>query len=80
MKAQTTPKPTNLNMLFQQLVPNFVHLITTEEQTKEQFLQSIEKTYDTGNPRTSMFYQSCQRSEFETIRLNRERTTVYFNQ
>jgi hypothetical protein len=75
-------KDTNLNMLFQSQVANFAHLITTEPQTKVQFLETVKKTYDTeaGDARTAMFYQSIQHSEFETVRLNRVKDAILFNQ
>ena len=33
-------KQTNLNMLFQQLIINFAHLITVKPQTKAEFLEN----------------------------------------
>lgn len=72
--------PTNLNMLFIDQIANFAHLITPEPQTKEQFLNTVKSTYSTHNPKTELFYQSIQRSTFETIRLNNTRTEILFNQ
>jgi hypothetical protein len=72
-------EPTNLNMLFVDLIRNFVHLITPEEQTKEAFLDTIKRNYDISNPRTQMFYQACQKSIFNTIRLNRTKDNILFN-
>lgn len=73
-------KPTNLNFLFQDQITNFAHLITIENQTKEQFINNIKTNYSETNPKTSLFIQSCERSEFETIRLNKTRDSILFNQ
>ena len=73
-------KTANLNMLFQSQIANFVHLVTTESQTKKEFLNNVKNTYSTGNAKTELFYQSCEMSDFDTIRLNRERTAILFNQ
>ena len=70
----------NLNMLFQQLIPNFVHLITTENQTKVQFLDRIKETYSLKNPKNELFFISCQKLEFDTIKLNEEKTAILFNE
>jgi len=70
--------PTNLNMLFIDQIANFQHLVTMEKQTKEEFLQAIKSTYDTTNPKTELFYQATQRSEFETIR--KDHSQILLNQ
>ena len=72
--------PTNLNMLFQQLIINFAHLVTTEKQTKEEFLETIKNTYSLENPKNQMFYASCEKSIFETIRLDNTKNQLLFNQ
>lgn len=72
--------PTNLNPLFIDQIGNFAHLITPEPQTKKQFLNTVKSTYSTGNPKTALFYQSIERSAFETIRLNNTRDSILFNQ
>jgi hypothetical protein len=72
-------KPTNLNPLFIDQIINFAHLIKPEPQTKEQFLKTISEAYDTRNPKTELFYQATQRSDFETIQLNRNRDSILFN-
>jgi len=73
-------KNTNLNPLFIDQIRNFGHLITTKTQTKNDFLKQISTTYDINNPKTHLFYLATERSEFDTIRLNREKTTILFNQ
>jgi hypothetical protein len=73
-------KQTNLNMLFQQLIINFAHLITVKPQTKAEFLETVKSTYCLSNPRTNLFYQSCEKSEFETIRLSNNQENLLFNQ
>lgn len=71
---------THLGFLFQDLLINFAHLIKWEKQTKQEFLENIKETYDISNPRTQLFYQSCERSKFNTIRLNRTKDAVLFNE
>lgn len=71
---------TNLNMLFQDQIANFAHLITTQPQTKGEFLETVKSYYDTANPKTNLFCQSIERSEFESIRLNDTRDAILFNQ
>ena len=71
---------TNLNFLFQQLLPNFPHLITIEEQSKADFLDAIITTYDINSPKTYLFYQSCHKSDFVTIKLSNDRQSILFNQ
>ena len=72
--------PTNLNMLFQQLIPNFAHLVGTNKVTKDEFLDKVKSTYSLDNPKTNLFYQSVVNSTFETIRLNDNRDALLFNQ
>lgn len=72
--------PTNLNPLFIDQIANFAHLVTTEPQTKEQFLNTVKSTYSTQNPKTMFFYMAIEKSTFETIRLNNTRSTILFNQ
>lgn len=72
--------PTNLNMLFQQLIPNFAHLVDTNKITKEEFLNKVKSTCSLSNPQNNMFYQSVINSAFETIRLNDNRDALLFNQ
>lgn len=71
---------TNLNMLFQDQVANFAHLITPQPQTKGEFLETVKRNYDTANHKTNLFCQSIERSEFESIRLNDTRDAILFNQ
>jgi len=71
---------TNLNMLFIDQIRNFAHLVTPKKQTKEEFLDTIKRSYDISNPKTNLFYQSCQKSLFNTIRLNRTKDNILFNQ
>lgn len=73
-------KPTNLDFLFQQLIVNFAHLVTVNPQTKTEFLDTVKGTYCLSNPKTNLFFQSCQKSEFETIRLSNNRDSILFNQ
>ena len=71
---------TNLNYLFIDQIANFAHLVTIEKQTKDQFMGTIKNTYDIKNPKTQLFYIACQKSEFETIRLNNTRDAILFNE
>jgi len=71
-------KATNLNMLFQSYVANFADVLTTSKQTKEEYLQQVKDNHE--GPKTDLFIASCERSTFDTIRLNRERSTILFNQ
>lgn len=76
----TKVKEPNLNMMFIDQIRNFSHLVTIEPKTKTEFLDMIKKTYDTMNPKTQLFFQATQKSQFETIRLNETRTSILFNQ
>ena len=73
-------KPTNLNMLFQQLIINFAHLVDTTLLTKEEFLNKVKENYSLDNPKTNLFYQSIVKSDFDTIRLSNDRNNLLFNQ
>ncbi len=73
-------KATNLNPFFIDQVRNFAHLITAEPQTKEEFLNHVKRVYCTSNPKTALFCGSIERSEFETIQLNRTKDAILFNQ
>jgi len=73
-------KPTNLNMLFQDQLRNFAHLVTTESQTKNDFLATIKQNYSLDNPKTNLFFIACEKSDFETIKLNNNRDAILFNQ
>ncbi len=71
-------KKTNLDYLFIDQVHNFVHLLTVETQTKEQFLMKV-KQYSLSDSKTMFFYLSTKRSDFDTIRLNETREEILFN-
>lgn len=73
-------KPTNLNMLFQDQLRNFAHLVTSENQTKNDFLATIKANYDNYNLKTHLFFIACEKSDFETIKLNANRDAILFNQ
>jgi hypothetical protein len=73
-------KPTNLNPFFIDQIVNFAHLITQAQQTKEEFLNTVKGTYSLSNPKTSLFFQSIERSVFDTIGLSRDRQSILFNQ
>lgn len=77
---ESTIKQTNLNMLFIDQITNFAHLVTSQHQTKQQFLEAIKNTYCLSNPKTNLFYMATEKSEFKTIRLNNTRSTILFNQ
>lgn len=70
---------TNLNILFVDNLPKFAHLLTIERQTKKQFLQNVADEMK-QQPQNSLFFQSCVRSTFDTIRLSEDKNTVLFNQ
>jgi hypothetical protein len=72
-------KPTNLNMLFQDQIINFAHLVTSETKTKNDFLATIKANYSLDNPKTHLFYIACQKSDFDTIRLSNDRNSILFN-
>lgn len=71
---------TDLNMLFIDQLPNFAHLVKRDSQTKEQFLKTIKQNYCLSNPKTELFYISCKKSIFNTIRLNKNNDSILFNQ
>jgi hypothetical protein len=73
-------EPTNLNMLFCDLIYNFAHLVKVQAQTKKEFIEEVKKTYSTDNPKTALFVESIKQSTFNTIRLNRTKTSILFNQ
>jgi len=70
----------NINSLFAELITNFNFLLTRKKQTKAEFLQNIKDTYNVANPKTALFYQACERSEFKTVRLNLTKQSILFNQ
>lgn len=72
--------PTNLNMLFQQLLPNFAHLIQIEPMSKNEFMVKVKSNYDICIPKIGLFYASIEKCEFDTIRLSNCRNSVLFNQ
>jgi hypothetical protein len=71
---------TNLNPLFIDQIVNFAHLVTAEPQTKNEFLQTVKATYCLSNPKTQLFYIATEKSEFETIKLSTDRSSILFNQ
>lgn len=73
-------KPTNLNFLFQDQIRNFSHLVTSETQTKNDFLATIKQNYCLNNPKVNLFFIACEKSDFETIKLNNNRDSILFNQ
>lgn len=68
------------NQLFQQLIPDFAHLLTTDPMTKEEFAEAVKTSYDISNPKTSIFYTSIGQCTFDSIRLNNNRNTILLNQ
>jgi len=73
-------KPTNLNPLFIDQIRNFAHLVTKEPQTKQEFIDTVKKTYSVSNLKTALFVGSIERSDFETIKLNDNQDSILFNQ
>jgi hypothetical protein len=73
-------KPTNLNMLFQQMIINFAHLVDVKPLTKDEFLNKVKENYSLENAKTNLFYHSTIQSEFDTIRLSNDRNSLLFNQ
>ena len=73
-------KTANLNYLFIDMINSYAHLITIENQTREQFAENVKNTYSLSEPRNSLFYQSILRSDFDTIRLDETRESVLLNQ
>jgi len=71
---------TNLNYLFIDQIANFAHLVKSDTQTKKEFLETIKGSYCLSNPKTALFYASCEKSDFETIKLNSTQDTILFNQ
>lgn len=71
-------KATNLNQIFVQFAPEFSHLLTTEPQTKEEFIGSIKKAHF-GDNKAILFCAAAQVSDFETIQLNTEKDAILFN-
>lgn len=72
-------KPTNLNYLFIDQIANFAHLVTAENQTKNDFLATIKQNYCLSNPKNNLFFISCEKSDFDTIKLNNNRDAILFN-
>lgn len=73
-------KTTNLNYLFTDQITNFAHLVTLQLQAKNEFLAAIKQNYSLDNPKTNLFYISCEKSDFITIRLNKTLSSILFNQ
>jgi len=71
---------TNLNPLFIDQIANFAHLVTTQPQTKDQFLSTVKGAYDIGNPKTALFCAAVERSTFDTIKLSINQDSILFNQ
>lgn len=76
-------KPVNLNMLFCNLLPSYVHVLNAlpegERLTKADFISLVCETYDTKtNPRNNLFLHSIEQSEFETVK--RVNSCAYFNE
>jgi hypothetical protein len=71
-------KPANLDYLFQELLTNYSHLIESKPMTKSEFLEVLKSSYSIANVKNKLFYQSCERSEFDTIRRDYN-NIVYFN-
>jgi hypothetical protein len=72
-------KTTNLNYLFQDLIINYAHLIGIDNMTKGEFLEKIKNNYSLDTPQNNLFYIACEKSEFETIKLNNSQDTILFN-
>lgn len=72
-------KATNLNPLFIDQIKNFAHLVTVENQTKNDFLATIKRNYSLDNPKTNFFFIACEKSDFDTIKLNNNRDAILFN-
>lgn len=72
-------KTANLNYLFIDQIRSFAHLVTFEKQTKQQFIESVKNTYSISNPKTNLFVQSIEKSDFDTIQLNNTRDQILFN-
>jgi len=70
----------NLDYLFTELIRDFSHLLTINKQTKQEFMNEVDGTYSLSNGKTMLFYDSINRSTFNTIRLNSTRTQIIFNQ
>jgi|688.fasta_scaffold00239_17 hypothetical protein len=79
-KLESNIKPTNLNMLFQQMIINFAHLVDIKPLTKDEFLKKVHENYSLENAKTHLFYHSTIQSEFDTIRLSNDRNSLLFNQ
>lgn len=74
-------KPTNLNYLFIDQIRNFAHLVTSEVQTKDEFLAKVKQVYDIeSNVKNGIFYRSVVNSDFDTIRLSDNGDSILFNQ
>jgi len=70
---------TNLNYLFIDQIINFSHLVTSDQQTKAQFLETIKRNYCLSNAKTKLFYIACEKSIFETIKLSDNKESILFN-
>lgn len=72
--------PTNLNPLFIDQIANFAHLLGIKPFTKQEFIEVIKRAYSIKEPKTNLFVQSCERSEFDTIKLSVNKDSILFNQ
>lgn len=68
-----------LHPLLVEQISDYSHLITTENQTKEQFLNALTKLADfnKANETLAAFYCAVKDSLFDTVKRNE--TTVLFN-
>jgi hypothetical protein len=73
-------KATNLNMIFQDLIVSYAHLVDIKPLTKAEFLEKLKNTYSLTNGRNLIFYKATEQSTFETIRLSNDRNSLLFNQ
>ena len=69
-----------INMIFEGYLSEFTNALTNKNQTKEEFLESVIKTYPQENYKTPIFCASIKQCDFETIRLSNDRESVLFNQ
>ena len=73
-------KIANLNILFEELISGYAHLVTSKTMTKNDFMDAIKKTYSLENQRNKLFFMACEKSDFDTIRLSKNRDSILFNQ
>lgn len=73
-------KQISLNYLFHDFLPMYAHLLSTSNLTKEELKNRVKQNYSLENPRNLLFFESIDKSEFETIKISSDFKSILFNQ